>query len=946
MSDAIACPSCRTTNPIGNACCRNCGKPLGGASWAEEPSADEGFVAAGIWRRPPHEFVRRVARNDLKGGLFTAGVTVPHGTLGLVLLDGEIKERLRPGFQTTEGVLDRFKNLFTGKIDRAAVYLVALRPMALPFAIDIAEAGAATKYQVVVELRIRKDDASLLRMIEQVVGDRDAADSKSFLDQIRPQIGIILEPRLTARRLDPAQRAAVEAEVQAEVQQRVGEGYGVDLSVRIVPVVSTASASVRVGGGTLPQTKKCVKCAVELEASKKFCGKCGASQPVMTHPTRGCGKCGAFVAEGKKFCSKCGEPFADRASADMPIHTADGQQVECDVVVRCQGTAVAGLEERVAPLVAGAIAQHVRGRKYGEIASAAGFTAVEAALRETIGVGLRAAGLEITDVTLVDIRSKGHEWLLGARAELQKALAEAELAKEWVGVEAQNLDVQAMTLELVLRSQRMDRDQAFAQDRDVLDDRARRQELLDRGAQLDVADAQRTVGTAIGLDAARRQGERAGRAEDHADSLTVGALEQQALQQTVGFQRTNETDQQRYEREREAERLRYERGRGTEEVQHQRVEEVERTHHELGLQNVKATHEMQLERQVSQHDAAIARDAMALDSERKRRELDDRTVIQRADAETAGHVARTHVDADAYGTRARGSANVEVKRSEQELELDGEARREQIKIEKMRALLAMDAEIAQRDAEAAARSAQQAADNELRARQLEAEKERAALEHQERIQQQLSGLTVEQMLAMKSSDKMAEAMGKKYEAEAMAIAKKHEAEAAANAREAAIEKELFERMLAIQATTAGASQAQLLEAMRMQSAQAAHQMQVLGSVTTAAVGGQREADLARQAAQTQGALGAVAMAERAMGGMAQVATAGAGVPVYAVPAGAPPGFVAAPVVPGAAPAPVPAVAASEPKGTADPRASAPPCPVCGVALDPGDNFCGNGHRVV
>lgn len=826
MPDTPLCPSCGTDNKTGAKFCRACGAMFGAAADQVIPDAG-GFISNGTWARPPEELIRLVPRGDLKGGLFKAGVQVPRGTIGVIVSEGAIVERLRPGFRTTESVVDRFVNLFNNKLDNTSVYLIDLRPIFVPLEVEAQSGGSSTRYEVIVDVNIPNDDARLLQLLATFVRDKESVSSRDVYNELRPRILAIVEPRLSAQRLEPGQRAAVESEVQRLLQASVGDTFGFEVGVSIGSSTSSTTVDVHVGEAATPATKKCIGCAADIESSRKFCGKCGVPQPVMTQPGRSCGKCGQLVPEAKKFCGKCGEEFVPQAADQAPIYTADGQQIEAQIVVRAEGKQDTTTADRLKPLIASAVSQHVRTRKFDDIASVAGFAELEKAIRDTVTIGARALGLDVTEVTLLDVRSKGKEWLLGARAELDRAIAGIEVGREWVAADMQGLELEGMQLNikgrqldlalrrqqldrdhtfsqrtaelddkernlgLDLRDQRMDQDQAFAADGNTQADRERRQQMRDAAARLDVVDTNRQVDVDLGIDSAERRQNRAIQREDHADALAQGTLSQERQVQTDTFERENETSQ-----------IHFERARDTEEIGHRREQE-----------SVQARHEMGLEREVVKHDGAIAREAMELGSERIRRDLDDRGHVARAEAETGAVVSRTNTDAGAYSARSqadtsayayqtRNAAERDDVKARSDIAFDDEARREKLKTDKMRQLAEMDALLADGDAGRASRAAQQAADNELRSTEAaSATATRLAAQEQDhslKMRQELKGQSAEQMLGMQlealgNTEKGADVLAQ------LAAVKRAEAEATGGAAASAMQKEMYERMMQMQA---------------------------------------------------------------------------------------------------------------------------------------------------
>lgn len=818
MAETTICVSCGTELAATKRFCPKCGTAVQGGP---TPEVGGGFVSNGTWVRPPEEMVRVVPRGDLRGGLFTAGVQVPRGTVGVVVLDGKVAERLRPGFRTTETVVDRFINAFSCRLDNTSVYLIDLRPILVPLEITAQSGGTSTTYEVLVEARIPEDDTRLLRMFDALVRDKPAITTREVYDELRPRILALATPRLTSARLDPAQRAATETELQKVLQASVGEPCGLEVAVSVAASSTSTTVQLRVGGAATPATKKCVNagCGVQLESSRKFCGKCGGQQPVMTQPGRSCGKCGNVVAEGRRFCGKCGEPFVPPPAHEAPIYTADSQQVELDVIVRADGQHDETSADRLLPAVASAVSQHLRTRNFADLGTVLGFADLERAIRETVSTAAGALSLTVTSVTLLDMRAKGQEWLLGARAELEREKAGLQVGREWIVTEAQRLDLEQLHLELQLRTQRMQRAHALAQDADALADRQRRQSLLDAEAALEAADANRRADRDLAVDAAQRRERRGVRDQEQADALAGASQRQERDVQAAGFARENERTQ---------------------------------AHHEMGL-----------ERDVAQHDAALAREAMKLGSERQRSETDDRS-----------YVARSGVDDDAYRLSKLSEAEDVAARRRSDREFDDEARREQLKLEKARKLAELDASISQQDADNALRATQVELDHALRMRQ----------QLEGKSYDQMLAMQATELGATPNGAEVAAQVAamKKAEADASGGAALTALQKEMYERMLQLQQQMAQQAAELAAQTgAGAQaaaaqqQAMMLQMTQLMQSMAAQQMQTMSTVATAAVGGQRETDAARQTAQSYGARSALNMAQQAMGDMAQVAAAAA-----------------------------------------------------------------------
>jgi predicted nucleic acid-binding Zn ribbon protein len=884
------------------------------------------------WSRPPDQFMRLVPRESLQGNLLRSGITVPRGSLGAVMCDGEITEVLKPGFRTTENIVDRFTNLFSQRLERTFVYLIDTKPLLMGFDVPRQQGGTSTSFEVAVDLRLRDHDkAAVAAAIAGLLGARDSVSTRDVYHQLRPRILGLVTPRLQATTVQAGDLEATASDLRRALQEAIADPIGLELNVTISASNTACMVDVRVGDAPTPTTKKCVGCTADIEASRKFCGKCGVEQPVITMPGRSCTKCGNLVPEGRKFCGKCGEAFVAPPAESTPIYTADKQQIEADVVLRAEGPQDPDLAARIKPMVAAALAQHLRTLRYDELVASNGFSKLEQALRETLNAAGAASGVSITDVTLLDVRSKGQEWLLGARAEIERAMQANSLGREWlvadtdaVNLRGEQLDLKRLEYELELRRLRVDRDQAFAIARDELDDKERhdllavraqrmeletaramdaeaqadrlaRQALLDETARLDVADADRDSNRTIALDAAARRQQRTLRTEDQADALTNAALAQERTLQQTGFARENEMSD-----------IRFERTRDTEADDHRR-----------GQQIVQSRHEMGLEREVAEHDAGLARQAMTLGAERQRLETD-----------TAAYSARSKVDTDVYGRRTNAEFEREDDRARRDISFDDDARREQLKVEKMRQLAEMDALISEQDAARELRAKQAEADNLLRAAQAEQD-------HALRMRQSLAGRSLEEALAMQASELDAAVVT------GFAALKQADADAASTVAAAKAKEEMLERLLAQQAAqgeslaavqqSAAANQQQMfMQMMQMMQSQNNTQLAAMSTVATAAVGGQRELEAARNAAQQAGSHSALNIAQQAMGNMAQVAAASAGAP-----------RVAPIQAESAAPASATATAAAAPAAKSIPKASAPPnCPSCAASIPPDEVFCG------
>jgi hypothetical protein len=235
--------------------------------------------------------------------------------------------------------------------------------------------------------------------------------------------------------------------------------------------------------------------------------------------------------------------------------------------------------------------------------------------------------------------------------------------------------------------------------------------------------------------------------------------------------------------------------------------------------------------------------------------------------------SRRVTDDRMYDRKAERDLEIDTTKKRQEIELDTERQREAMKLEKLQAMAEIEARMT-------------AQDNE----------------HERQMREMLKGLSTDEILAMqaKGDEAVAAALAEKFRAEGVA-AEKTEA--------------MYERLLADRDV-----KDQQLAGMMQQF------MQSMQSTTLAAMGAKAEAAAVAQEAIRAKADQAVAMSEKTMGAMSNVAAAAAG------------GAAVARVHPPASPYTAPrTVSPEEPRAKS---ATTPTCTSCGEPLEPPYSFCG------
>jgi membrane protease subunit (stomatin/prohibitin family) len=465
LAAQIHCPNCNSMNALGRAFCTRCGGSLEHAGWDSPP--DPGAVVDGVWERGGDELIRRVDPEDARNFLGSRTVSVPAGTVGVVLVNGMVDRVLPPGERTSLSLFQRIANFFTQR-ERTAFYLVDQRPFPVPFVVRTRPnaTGQSVKSQVLVTFLLPKGNRDALSLfIANVMRDRPSVSTGDLYNLLRPEVARVSQEVLE-RQSDDIDYAAAEAEIRRRLAESIGARYGLLVEATLAPLTTIASLNLQLGTGTAPKVRPCVTCRAEIPASMKFCDRCGEQQPTVVD---------------------AGGPV----DASTPLFTADGQQVELDLVLRVQGQHDDFTPTNVAPAIVSAAAAHLRSIAYAQLTGPGGFAALEHALVPRVTDALQSLGMTLVSVAGVDARTKTGQWSLAARADLERATESLRLGLAWVEHRDNELDLEALTLTRVLREQQQRRDHRFADDAAALGDRERREDLANRQATMDHAKVQR-----------------------------------------------------------------------------------------------------------------------------------------------------------------------------------------------------------------------------------------------------------------------------------------------------------------------------------------------------------------------------------------------------------------------------------------------------------------------
>ena len=516
MSETTPCRQCGHPLNDSDAFCPACGLPR------EEPwDGLGGFVENGRWWRPDGEFVRRIDLDTMKKGLLRSSVLVPSGSIGVVSVDGEVVEILRPGKRTTVTWLDRLADLFTDRLERTSFYLLDLRPIPVPARLQSPVPGGDRTVEATATLLAsidRSNKTTLGTFLQAVVRERDTVSQKD--------LHLLLSSRATQRIRQlvveslantPDDFIGVARQVGARLDDELGQRFGLELEL-LIELDTVRSLELRLGQGDSPASRFCAVegCGQEMPASAVHCPACGTDQPLVP---RRCGACGAAIAPENAFCTECGARYTPPPALERPLFTADGKALEVDLVVRVEGLTDESTAERVREATATLVGSTLRRLELATLTSPEAFQALGEGLTQELTPALGSTGVRVRQVAVLDLRSKDGQWLLNARADLEKRRQQMLMGREWLGAEGEALDLRELAWGVTLRRRQIELAEAFDNRRVLLEAREREQTLEDREAALEAREAERHAQGEIARGDAQRLAQRHQAREEHQDAL-------------------------------------------------------------------------------------------------------------------------------------------------------------------------------------------------------------------------------------------------------------------------------------------------------------------------------------------------------------------------------------------------------------------------------------------
>ena len=521
VSGGGSCSSCGSMLTAGAKFCGVCGTTV--SLTAGMP----GVVSDGEWMRGDSEWVKRVNIQDMKNRWGSKSVRVPHGTICAVWKEGTVVEVLQAGQQITLGILDNLVAWLKGGAD-ASFYLIDCSP--IPFTCSMVRNVANSNQSISIRMQAflvqpSHQPEQLARFLQMVVKDLDSVSAQVVHGLLHQQVSAVAK-QIVSQCGDKFSLA--EQQIATALNQQLGPQYGLLFTVSVQPTAKIYTISAQFGLNVVPQTVSCVSCQEEIPLTGMFCGHCATRQPTRQYP--------------------------DQTGMTMPLISVDNKQMELDVVFQLQGDGDFQQNADLIPAIASAAAGKIRTMKGEDVLSADGLRAIEKAIQEKLI--LQITGFHLQQIAILDVKDKNGQWVLQARADMERVREQLKINAEWIAVEGEELQLEKLTLDMVLQRQRLHLDQEFArvgleqehelrmqdselrhqlnQDLRETQDRTERQALADTNAQLDLQDATRETDLHIALDAQQRREDRHMAEQDHIDDRTLYARSREVLEQERG----------------------------------------------------------------------------------------------------------------------------------------------------------------------------------------------------------------------------------------------------------------------------------------------------------------------------------------------------------------------------------------------------------------------------
>jgi hypothetical protein len=441
-------------------------------------------------------FIHHVPEKEMQSSLTgRRQLDVPRGHIAVVVYKDkgtQTVEILPSGVQVAVGMLERFASFFTNSIDRKSFYVVSRQPISVMSApVQFQDgAGRSSNVRALVSVSVPvKDPDRLVTLIETLLQQNVFVETSQVRSQLAPVVEQAMRGALVKGADGGLDLQATTSALKKALEAQLGRvGFAIDVSLSSGE--PRMEVEIRLGEAPAPALKKCVNtdCANMLQQTKKFCGKCGTAQPIATTPTMGCFECGNLVAVGKKFCGKCGAEQKPATVINEALYTSDGEQLRVFMSLLVEGYQGRGDDARIQNAVQAVLRSQLQRMPVSQLTSRQTLAAFQESIKLDIEAAVASVGGRVVGIGALDVRQTNGEWILQARAELERARKEAILDREWLARDAEDLEINGLQYEMALRRVALESDHTLAKRRAELEHEFQQEKL-----QLDQSQRQQSM---------------------------------------------------------------------------------------------------------------------------------------------------------------------------------------------------------------------------------------------------------------------------------------------------------------------------------------------------------------------------------------------------------------------------------------------------------------------
>lgn len=659
MRGNLPCPKCGMDNSPSAKFCGGCAHNL-----KEHINLPEAIVS-GEWNRGDTEFVRQITPSEMQSRWGGKKIKVPNGSIAVVVKNGEVTEVLQPGQRTTVTMFENLWGWIQGGIN-ASFYLINCAPIPFVTSMTMRKGNQQIGLSVSIQAYIyeqSKDFYFLNTFLSKVVKERSIVTLQDIHDLLRTKIFTKVRRAIEMGEKHGDHHGQIMGFAQGALTAEITTEYGFKFSVDIVPTNSVHTINLHLGSEELPRVKRCCsdKCKQEIKQTALFCGHCGQQQPRKTE-----------------------------AAQQLPMITADHRPLELDMLFQLVGTGDFDQNDQMATAIASAAAGVVRQMETDEVLTTEGFVAIEDAIYDRLSEIL--IGFELQKVGVLDVRDKNGQWIMNARADIERIKDELSINHQMMELEGQELDLQALAYDMVIRRQKMQRDldfrkleleledkrreaaaqidDAFLRDELGLNDRVRRADLLSQEASLDIEDAVRRRKRNIAVDQEERIEQRYGKSEDHQDWKEDHTRKREVLNAEVELHQDQERINQRFGHEMDEAELAHEQSLESSKMDHEIAMEEKTVTHNIWMQDQEVDKTIRHNEKLAGSNNKIDLERSKIDDEILRRQATREDEIDWMRAQTQDKKARMDIETALFAEKGQRDLEFEDDFRRNEMEQD------------------------------------------------------------------------------------------------------------------------------------------------------------------------------------------------------------------------------------------------------------------------------------